>query len=632
MIPSYFAAALPLVVATMSDCSICLQSLQESENASLACGHTFHAVCLQTLGEVRGAMQHELACPLCKMTAAQVHGRQVVDVEDDEWEIPLSHLRPPAPSPSALEAAAAASAGDPAESAGTASAEAASTASPKAKAKAKAQAKASTAASTGDPAADAAAAAPHATAKAKAKAKAKSAATAASTGDPAAEAAAAPYAKAKAKAKAKGRLREGDPVAEAEAAAAAAPHEAKATAKKRKADPAAEVEPTSKRRCKTEKSKEVQKAEAEEAENAKEAAENAATEKPPEVEKAAHAADMSEINVKLAASMQFNGEVQCSTCGQFSDFKRCRIASKGKGTWKCGTCNARSVQLWRHFGSWPIPAFSSLSEAEKMAFMASLGSGSAQDAIDKAEELQTYANDEEQFQEGGHFLPIKVWEKQGYDGESIKLLSRPSDVDEHPVLGTTYRLRLKSVVNNKVRGTRRASSAKVTPQAASSAGASAAAADLPAADDISSSQSSATSSSTSSSSSSSYKKKKDKKKKKKAKKAHSKKTKKEKKKKDKKEGKHRHETAAEQKKRQKEEERAMADNRKRAEQVINKTSGAITSMNALLGRSEMNVCPSMIKEPIDEALATLTSLKAKADETLESNGKSSVSEHDVKAR
>ena len=50
-------------------------------------------------------------------------------------------------------------------------------------------------------------------------------------------------------------------------------------------------------------------------------------------------------------------------------------------------------------------------------------------------EAQCYNN-------GGEHLPLKVWEKKGYDTVRIKSLTAAQDIREHPVLGPTYRLKI----------------------------------------------------------------------------------------------------------------------------------------------------------------------------------------------
>jgi hypothetical protein len=46
----------------------------------------------------------------------------------------------------------------------------------------------------------------------------------------------------------------------------------------------------------------------------------------------------------------------------------------------------------------------------------------------------------EYYDDGGQFLPLAVWAKQGWDPEAIRLNCRPSDRRSHPVVGDTYRV------------------------------------------------------------------------------------------------------------------------------------------------------------------------------------------------
>ena len=41
---------------------------------------------------------------------------------------------------------------------------------------------------------------------------------------------------------------------------------------------------------------------------------------------------------------------------------------KGSETWKCLKCYSKQTQLYRAFGSWPIPAFNSLDNEVKATF------------------------------------------------------------------------------------------------------------------------------------------------------------------------------------------------------------------------------------------------------------------------
>ena len=56
--------------------------------------------------------------------------------------------------------------------------------------------------------------------------------------------------------------------------------------------------------------------------------------------------------------------------------------------------------------------------------------------------LEKYEKRESYYQDAGRFLPLAVWGKKGYDEQRILDHAPPEDIHEHPVLGTTYRIRI----------------------------------------------------------------------------------------------------------------------------------------------------------------------------------------------
>jgi hypothetical protein len=63
----------------------------------------------------------------------------------------------------------------------------------------------------------------------------------------------------------------------------------------------------------------------------------------------------------------------------------------------------------------------------------------------------------EWYEDGGRYLPLGVWDRQGYDITRIETLSKPEDKRWDPVLGDTYRVRILSKGNSGVRATSRVS-------------------------------------------------------------------------------------------------------------------------------------------------------------------------------
>ena len=64
------------------------------------------------------------------------------------------------------------------------------------------------------------------------------------------------------------------------------------------------------------------------------------------------------------------------------------------------------------------------------------------------------------YMNGGEFLPLSVWATRGFDANVIKEKIAPEDCREHPVLGTTYRVKILSMGDRFEKLTRAVLSAK----------------------------------------------------------------------------------------------------------------------------------------------------------------------------
>ena len=153
-------------------------------------------------------------------------------------------------------------------------------------------------------------------------------------------------------------------------------------------------------------------------------------------------------------------EVFCDSCGRFQKFTKCRILSKMKGTWRCFSCQSKSVTLWRKLGSWPNETFAALSEDERRAFMAAIADKSVDDVMAAYDELmEKYEEHAEVYADMGEFLPLSVWKARGFDIESIEANSKPANVRTCPVLGLTYRVPILSSGHEGRKGKKRSSTA-----------------------------------------------------------------------------------------------------------------------------------------------------------------------------
>ena len=204
------------------------------------------------------------------------------------------------------------------------------------------------------------------------------------------------------------------------------------------------------------------------------------------------------------------------------------------------------TQLYRAYGNWPTSEFKGMSPTDQMAFMREIGAkNTINDIKVSANELfNRFVKLEDNFSEGGAYLPLTVWATKGFNIDNIERLSLAGDVKEHPVLGTVYRVRILTVGRNGSRGWTRDSSfqsartiqrppkrarTEALPAPPAEAAEGAEDAEPEAEEDGDDDSSDSSSSSSSSSSSASKKKSKKKKKAKKAKKAKKKDKKKKKK-------------------------------------------------------------------------------------------------------
>ena len=74
--------------------------------------------------------------------------------------------------------------------------------------------------------------------------------------------------------------------------------------------------------------------------------------------------------------------------------------------------------------------------------------------------FETFTVEAKVYYNGGEFLPLRVWETRGFDPVAIEASSDPSDVMEHKVLGTTYRVSIVSTGHRSETGTKSSSVAE----------------------------------------------------------------------------------------------------------------------------------------------------------------------------
>ena len=150
-------------------------------------------------------------------------------------------------------------------------------------------------------------------------------------------------------------------------------------------------------------------------------------------------------DVHLARRPQYAPlDVFCGTCGSNVHVSKARCRNKTAQTWLCHKCEVKTSTLRRGFGSWPVDGFTKMTKEDQQAFFRDCKDMGARELLKKAKEVMHITEDAEAqyYQNGGNFLPLKIWETKGYDQAAIKSRSAAGDIREHPVLGTTYRLKI----------------------------------------------------------------------------------------------------------------------------------------------------------------------------------------------
>ena len=135
--------------------------------------------------------------------------------------------------------------------------------------------------------------------------------------------------------------------------------------------------------------------------------------------------------------------VFCSTCGNMVSLSRTSILAKREGTWRCNKCRVKITSLFRGFGTWPVQGFDSIPEEEKRKFFADVQDKSAGDCVAMARSLMCkYEEHHKFYEERGQFLPLSVWEKNGFPVDKIASDSASCDKKLHPILGECFRVAL----------------------------------------------------------------------------------------------------------------------------------------------------------------------------------------------
>ena len=145
--------------------------------------------------------------------------------------------------------------------------------------------------------------------------------------------------------------------------------------------------------------------------------------------------------------------VFCYYCGSEAEQSKCRLLAKGNAKFKCNKCIRVDVQVDRNIGTvrdireWPLEAM--------QAFYKEAAAASSQKITQLYEKTTSkYKQVEEFWEHGGSYLPLSVWQNQGWDIDRIKANSKPEDVRFQSQGGEVYRVRIMSAGARGVQGDR----------------------------------------------------------------------------------------------------------------------------------------------------------------------------------
>jgi len=144
------------------------------------------------------------------------------------------------------------------------------------------------------------------------------------------------------------------------------------------------------------------------------------------------------------------GTPTCKRCNMMVDTVKpgTRLIRKTPAVWQCGSCSSKHVMLTRIFGTFPLPDFVALSDAEQTAFWKETPTDAH--GLKKAitETLTNSLLERTESGTKGKYLPLTVYAKQGFD---TALIEKDCNMKLHPVIGKTYRLDIDEVGWSKVR-------------------------------------------------------------------------------------------------------------------------------------------------------------------------------------
>ncbi|CAK0841300.1 unnamed protein product, partial [Prorocentrum cordatum] len=117
----------------------------------------------------------------------------------------------------------------------------------------------------------------------------------------------------------------------------------------------------------------------------------------------------------------------------------------------CANCRVRDQTLRRIFGGWPIAEFDELSNGGQDDFYKECGCTAAACRDAMKHMLMQVRMKRITETRSGQYLPLSVHEKLGYNTDDIEQKTAAADIEDHPVLGKTYRVAINSISEARIK-------------------------------------------------------------------------------------------------------------------------------------------------------------------------------------
>ena len=139
----------------------------------------------------------------------------------------------------------------------------------------------------------------------------------------------------------------------------------------------------------------------------------------------------------------------CTKCGLEVDPVKCQLKGKTGGSYLCNACNAKVTMISKRWGHGILQEFKGLPREEQTEFWASIHNKNNQQVADSiADSLSKKRSDSIKASSEGEWLPLSAWAAKGFSADLI--LEKCKDTQEHPILGTCYRVCVQSLDRNSV--------------------------------------------------------------------------------------------------------------------------------------------------------------------------------------